>query len=144
MDNDWNFSHTNYTNLVLAMDLRALCSHVIPSTSDLIMWENNGNNPVSISIIWDTLRKRVVQLPWTVLQASLVGFNFNWNDFLEGNIFIDRIDAVRRHVGYLYLVVAFNLIWRERNLRAHNQGLAHTAARLVGEIKAILREKLYT
>lgn len=52
------------SNHVLAIELRQLCFAIHPRSVDRITWGDNGDNPLSISTIWQTLRQRGDPPPW--------------------------------------------------------------------------------
>ncbi|XP_074363955.1 uncharacterized protein LOC141704648 [Apium graveolens] len=89
----WNLCPTNH---VLAMDLRSLCESITPRGRDRITW-NNHSGPVTLSIIWDSMRPRSVAPSW---------INLVWHKL-----------AVPKFSINLWLILRHRLLTRDRMAR---------------------------
>lgn len=92
----WNLNPTNH---VRAIDFRHLCSDITIRSSDRISWDNTGSNPVSISVIWHSLRPRAAPPSWIKLI---------WHKF-----------AVPKYSINLWLILKQRLLTKDRMIRFH-------------------------
>lgn len=70
--------------------------------------------------------------------------NFTWADIRNGSVVRQNLSPIRKHVTSLFLAVAFQAIWRERNERIHITRHLRTTTQLLFEIKERVKEKLFT
>ena len=69
--------------------------------------------------------------------------NLDWNGWQGGDFFQDRLTALQKNIGYLYITISIYLIWRERNDRVHSNGIKRVE-QVNQHIKRMFREKLFT
>lgn len=79
-----------------------------------------------------------------IFDNSSVHFSGDWNLYLQGNFFVDRVSRFKEQLAYLYLSVAGHTIWKERNQRIHNLGHRRTSQQLIHDVKQIFREKVFS
>lgn len=80
----------------------------------------------------------------TLLQALQWPISRNWNEIMEGNLFMGNGIQLEKNCTYLVYSVLVYFIWKERNACVHEDGRTRTQpCALVENIKRMVREKLF-
>ncbi|XP_074360336.1 uncharacterized protein LOC141700491 [Apium graveolens] len=79
-----------------------------------------------------------------ILKECPIPISLSWQAFQNGNITQGNVDAIRKNFASLYVATTFHFVWAERNKRNHASGPPRMANQLINDIKARIREKLYS
>lgn len=79
-----------------------------------------------------------------VLVSHGFSFTSNFESYSRGQFVLDRPTGIRRLMAYLFVAVAFYLVWHERNARVHDPS-HRTPAFITRDLaKRMLRDRLYS
>lgn len=74
-----------------------------------------------------------------------VGITLDWYDFKAGNLFTNTgLDTIQKEMSFLFISAVLHSIWRERNSRIHDSNHRRSVDNIKDEVKATVREKLFT
>lgn len=71
-------------------------------------------------------------------------FVHDWSVIQNGQLCVSSLTSKHKEIASLFIAIAVNLVWKERNFRMHNSGPGHSSTRIIHDIKRMAREKLFT
>ena len=77
-----------------------------------------------------------------IIDACPLPISMDWSDICFGRCLLQRSCDIRKNIAYLFLSVAYYLIWKERNIRLHNSGQISQPSDLIRRAKDIVKLKL--